>query len=149
MSGRLWIAFVLLTLSACNRPIVANADPTGTERLPLRGDAERIAVLDRDVHTPQGIVSRGTRLRVWETWLLRKDAQTQPPGYRVSGLYDPSSQNQGLVLPRGTIHVYFYGPPIDGSLSPTPVAIPQEAVRIETEKAGFEIQLPIPASTDQ
>ena len=149
MAGKLFFACLLLTLSACNRPMVSNADPTGTERLPLRGEPERIALLERDVRTPEGIISRGTRVWIWETWLLRKDPQTKPPGYRVSGLYDPASQSKGLVLPRGTIHVYFYGPPADDSAPQKPVAIPQEAVRIETENVETESQAPAPPTSQQ
>lgn len=149
MVRSLCIALVFLSLSGCNRPLESNADPTGTERLPLRGEAERIALLLRDVHTPQGIFPQGTRLSVWETWLLRKEPRAKPPGYRVSGLYDPSAQNKGFVLPRGTIHVYFYGPPLDDNFPRTPVAIPQEAVRIETKKAAVDLKLPTPARADQ
>lgn len=145
MRCRFLIGFALFALSACQRPLVAHADPTGTERLPLRGTPNQTAVLTRDVQTEAGRFAAGTRLQIWETWLLRKEAQAKPPGYRITGHYDPASQSEEFVLPRGTIHVYWYGPALDGTPNPVPVAIPQDAARVVSDASASSENLPSPA----
>lgn len=131
MAWRICIGIWLFSIGACHRPLVADADPTGIERLPLRGTPHQEAVLDRDVRTDGRTLARGTRVQIWETWLLRKDRQSKPPGYRITGYYDPTQPSERFVLPRGAIRVYFYGPPVGGTLQQSPVAIPEEAVRIQ------------------
>lgn len=109
MAGRvlLLLPLLLALTGACERPLVVRVDPTGTAKLPLSGDIERAGVLTRDLKAGERIFPEGSRVVVFETWLLRQDRGADPPGYRISGLYDPAARSDGLVLPRGTIDVYY------------------------------------------
>ena len=128
-------ALLLLALASigsfqlgCDRPLVVRADPTGSIKLPLSGDASRQGEVLRDLHIGQHRVSKGARVVVHETWLLRREPGSVPPGYRISGLYNPSTRSDGFVLPRGAIDVYFVSALIEDSTVALP--IPQDALRV-------------------
>lgn len=125
---------LLLTLAlplaaSCERALVVQVDPTGTEKLPLSGELNRTGVLLRELKVGPRTVPEGARVHVYETWLLRREKGASPPGYRVTGLYDPAQRSEGFALPAGTIDVYFMSSLEDDRAAQIPV--PKEAVRLD------------------
>jgi hypothetical protein len=100
-------------LGACERTLVVEADPAGTTRLALSGEPGRHGMLTRTLRYGGQEIKAGTTVKVFETWLLRKEEGANPPGYRIPGMYDPSTRTDGLVLPRGSVDVFYVGVPPD------------------------------------
>lgn len=113
---------VVALCSSCERPLVVRADPTGTEKQPLRGKMEVQGTTTRALKLGDKIVPRGTSVVVEETWLLREKGG----GYRVGGLYDPATQTDGLMLPKGSIDVVFFS-----------AVLPERKVRIPVPQEAF------------
>lgn len=95
-----------LALLAC-RPLDVQADPSGTQKLPLPGEAGVEGVVTRAISHQGAVLPKGTRVRVDETWLLRHDRSAKPPGYRITGLYDPTTQSDGLALPKHSVDTFY------------------------------------------
>lgn len=104
---RLLLALVgSLALLAC-RPLEVQVDPSGAQKLPLTGARNVEGVVTRALAHQGAVVAKGTRVRVEETWLIRHDRSATPPGYRVPGLYDPTTQSDGLALPKHSIDTFY------------------------------------------
>lgn len=99
---------VALLVLGC-QPLDVTADPGGTQKLSLPGETRVEGVVTRDLRYQGAVVKKGTRVRVDETWLLRHDRNATPPGYRISGLYDPTTQSAGLALPKHSIDTFYVG----------------------------------------
>ena len=84
-----------------------HADPSGTERLNLAGEVAVQGTTTRALLIGSTTWPKGTEVRVSETWLLRRGAGS-PPGYRVTGSYDPAVRSDGFVLPRDSIDIYLH-----------------------------------------
>ncbi|MCP4500866.1 MAG: hypothetical protein GY822_12970 [Deltaproteobacteria bacterium] len=98
------ISFCFL-VSGCG-PLEVNADPTGAKLLPLSGKLSIEGSLKRDLKVLGKVHAKGTKVRVLETWLIRKDSNKTPPAYRIKGLYDPAVQSSGFVLPDRAVEVF-------------------------------------------
>lgn len=122
----LLLALALAPLG-CDRALIVRADPTGTTKLPLRGDNNQEGVLLRDLKVGPRTFPEGARVVVYETWLLRREEGADPPGYRITGLYDPAQRSDGFVLPKGVIDVYYVSSLKDDTSVQIPV--PKEAFR--------------------
>jgi hypothetical protein len=109
---RPWLFLLCLAsvdlLGACG-PEAVHVSDVGLKKLPLAGRMSVIGVLRAAVRVGEQEFPAGTRLRVEETWLLRKDPAAVPAGYRVMGLHDPTAASDGLALPRHAVEVYFHG----------------------------------------
>lgn len=122
------MALALAGLSACDRTRLVAADATGTTRLPLQGDRERRGTLRVPLVYQGQRVEAGTEVIVFETWLLREEPGASPPGYRIAGLYDPTTRAEGLVLPAGSIDIYFVSS-LPGDPART-LPVPKDALRL-------------------
>lgn len=91
------------------QPLAVHADSSGTQKLPLPGETRVEGVVTRALVHEGFVVPKGTRVRIEETWLLRHDRNAKPPGYRITGLYDPTTQSDGLALPKHSIDTYYIG----------------------------------------
>jgi len=102
-------ALTLCTFSAgCDRTVTVDVNPGGAQKLALHGIRGGEGELLRPIKYGATTVPAGTRVRVMETWLLRKNKKTKPPGYRIGGLWDATQQNDGLMLPRHAVDTYFF-----------------------------------------
>lgn len=101
-------ALALIASAGCDRTVTVSASPAGAQKLALSGDKGVEGTLSRPLKQGATTLPVGTRVRVLETWLLRKDKSTKPPGYRISGLYDPTVRTDGLMLPRHSVDAYYF-----------------------------------------
>jgi hypothetical protein len=72
----------------------------------LRGEVEVEGTLKRSVQNGDRLAAKGVAVVVQETWLIRRE-KADPPAYRILGLYDPTKAAEGLMLPAGSLDVYF------------------------------------------
>lgn len=117
-----------LVLVACGPEEVRVSD-VGLKKLPLAGRPSAVGVLRAALRFGQQELPAGTRVRVEETWLVRNDPAAEPPGYRVSGLYDPTAASDGFALPRHAVEVYFHGAVLPASTVRVPV--PSRLLQLE------------------
>tara|TARA_Y100001934_G_C12033803_1_gene622634 strand:- start:132 stop:545 length:414 start_codon:yes stop_codon:yes gene_type:complete len=108
----LWTLLFIPVVNGCDRPLRVDVDISGAEKLPLTGEQKVRGVLSRTVINGEFTFAKGTQIRVSETWLLRQK-QSNPPGYRISGFYDPEIQRDGFVLPSGAVDIYLVGHPLE------------------------------------
>ena len=107
------LTFSLLLLGssaffACEKkPIVVDASAAGTKSIPLRGDRSATGVVSKRLSVKGQDIVLGTRAKVFETWVLRKNPKPDDKGFRILGHYDVNTQAEGLALPRGAANVYF------------------------------------------
>lgn len=101
------LAVLSVLPAGCDRTVTVDAQPAGAEKLALRGESGREGTLLRPIKYGVTTYPEGTKVRVLETWLLRKDKKAKPPGYRIGGLYDATQQNDGLMLPRHAVDTYY------------------------------------------
>jgi hypothetical protein len=108
------LSLVLLSLLAfmvvgCNRTVDVEQTVAGLKKVPLAGAPSAKGKVLRPIRYRQTtLVPEGAEIRVEETWLVRTDGKN-PPGYRMKGLYDPTQQTDGLMLPRHSVETYYYG----------------------------------------
>lgn len=117
---------VCLAVLGCG-PLVVSADPAGAQKLPLPGEPSVVGVVERELLFEGAAIPKGAEVRVDETWLLRHDKNARPAGYRISGLYDPTTQTDGLALPRHAIDTYYVGVVLPAARQR--VAVPAEHFR--------------------
>ena len=95
-----------LALAGCDRPLVVNVQVNGAQRMTLRGDLEAEGTLKRSIQNGDRLAAKGVAVVVQETWLVRRE-KADPPAYRILGLYDPAKAAEGLMLPAGSLDVYY------------------------------------------
>lgn len=118
---RLALALVgSLALLGC-RPLEVRADPAGSQKLPLPGALQVEGTVTRALSYNGVVVPKGARVRVEETWLLRHDKSAKPPGYRITGLYDTTTQTDGLALPKHAVDTYYVSVVLPGGKQRVPV----------------------------
>lgn len=127
MRLRSWLPLVLplviAVVAGCDRPVEVKVDPAGAQRLALAGDRAVVGTVTRTLTRQGRTLPKGTRVRIDETWLMRKDGK-EPAGYRISGLYDPTQRSDGLALARNAVDAYYVAYPLDeaAGLIPVPAA---------------------------
>ena len=111
-----------MLLGGCHRPLDVDADPTGTKTLELAAAHGIEGRLTRIGRVSGRVIPEGTRVKVQQAWLLRRNSSSQGRGYRLGGYYDPAEQAEGFVLPEGAIDTYYYCLIDDevGSMVPVP-----------------------------
>ncbi len=107
LTKRLTLALVTLPLLLACGPLVVRADAGGSQKLPLPGEQRVQGVVTRALSYNGLVVPEGTLVSVEETWLLRHDRGAKPPGYRITGLYDPTTQTDGLALPKHSVEAFY------------------------------------------
>lgn len=127
-AARLSLALVavgaLFLIAACDRPLVVTETAAGAELLALSGDKMVTGVTTRSLRYGEAALPKGTKVRVGETWLVRKNAG-DPPAYRIKGYYDPATRSDGFILPSRSVNIFF-----NAAVAPAYeqiVPIPQEA----------------------
>jgi hypothetical protein len=100
-----------LLAASCDRPLVVTADGGGLQRLSLSGERAISGTVTRTLSWQGHQLAKGTEVRVDETWLVRKDGM-QPTGYRINGLYDPTTRSDGLSLARHAVETYYVATPL-------------------------------------
>lgn len=121
---------LVLALALCAvgcRPLQVHAAPGGSQKLPLPGVAHATGVVTRALSYNGVVVPKGTLVRIEETWMLRHDKSAKPPGYRVTGLYDPTTQTDGLMLPKHAVDTFYLG-----------AILPDDKERVAIPAAYFE-----------
>lgn len=103
---RLLVFVALPFLLACG-PLVVRVEASGSQKLPLPGEQRVQGVVTRALSYNGLVVPEGTRVRVEETVLVRHDRGAKPPGYRINGLYDPTTQTDGLALPKHSVDTFY------------------------------------------
>ena len=106
-TAALMLFFAFTTLGCEKKPIVVTASSAGTEILPLPGKRKIEGTINKKLEIQGREVPVGTRVKVRETWVLRKYPKQGKTGYRITGYYDVDTQTEGLALPRGAADVYF------------------------------------------
>lgn len=114
----------MLSTAACDRPLVVTETAAGAELLALSGDKMVSGVTTRSLRYGDAELPKGTKVRVGETWLVRKN-DGDPPAYRIKGYYDPATRSDGFILPSRSVNIFF-----NAAVAPAYeqiVPIPQEA----------------------
>ncbi len=110
---------------ACeDRPILVTERGTGAELLSLTGERGVTGQTTRPLRFGDVDVPAGTKVRVGETWMVRKE-KGNPPSYRIKGMYDPAVRDDGFILPARAVDVFFHASVAPGHTKLIP--IPQEA----------------------
>lgn len=110
---------------ACeDRPILVTERGTGAELLSLTGERGVSGSTTRPLRYGDVDVPKGTKVRVGETWMVRKE-KGNPPSYRIKGMYDPAVRDDGFILPARAVDVFFHASIAPGHTKLIP--IPQEA----------------------
>jgi len=109
--------------TGCDRPLKVTVNMAGAEKLPLKGSMGSYGILTRAIINGHNRFDKGTRIKVLDTWLKRKQ-KANPPGYRIEGYYDPEINRSGFVLPSGTINIFYLG--VSGDSSTTKIVVPAE-----------------------
>lgn len=119
------VPFVVAALFACALagcgPLEVRADATGSQKLPLPGEQSVEGTVTRALFHKGAVLPKGTAVRVEETWLLRHDRAAKPPGYRITGLYDPTTQSDGLSLPKHSVDTFYLSAVLPDSKQRVPV----------------------------
>jgi hypothetical protein len=101
------LLFVMGTLSACSLPPLEVAiRGEGLTKIGAVGEKNRVAVTTRDLRFDKEILKKGTRLVVVESWWIRRKGGG---GYRVAGKLEPDQKAGGVVLPPGSVDVFYLG----------------------------------------
>ena len=114
----------MVSALGCDRPLVVKETAQGAELLALSGEQRVEGSTTRPLRYQTVELPKGTKVRVGETWLVRKN-EGSPSAYRIKGFYDPSTRSDGFVLPARAVNVFFncaVGPDYEKL-----VPVPQEA----------------------
>ena len=96
----------LFALCACDRPVRVEFDASGFKNPGLIGKPHVQGIVLRPIQTAEGIIPNESKVEVLETFIKRRKSDAQD-GYKIRGLYDPTTSSKGLMLPRNTVDIYY------------------------------------------